>query len=237
MHVDTAYQIAMTGKLALLAMPGAVFRFMPVIAHRAMARCSSFRSGNDRNATQFQLVGQVVYVFAIFPLGHAVIMRVTAVFVSDPIGIADVDLADAVSLAELNHPARGFMPQIFYLAAGLRSDTPLRTQEFFMAARPLFALGKPALNLAGGLLSIPLDSPDTAPRNNKARAGVGSDSAQMDLAQINGGVPGRNNSGLRFNRLLDMQFKAIVPNKQYRANLLDTQAKNQRLSAFAHREN
>jgi hypothetical protein len=237
MHVDTAYQIAMAGKPALLARPVAVLRFMPVITHRAMARRSSFRSGNYRDATQFQLVGQVVYVFAIFPFGHAVIMCVTAVFVSDSLGITDVDLADAVSLAELNNPARGFMPQVPDLTAGLRANTPLRTDELLVAARTFPTLGQTTLDLASGLLSIPLDRTNPAARNNQARAGVGGNGAQVDLAQVDSRVSVTRGRGFGKGPLRDMQLKAIIPNERYCSCLLDTKRKDKRLSAFAHREN
>ncbi len=236
MHIEATHKVAMTGESAFPAMPVAAFRFMPMTANGTRARCASFRSSDYRDATQFQLVAQIGYVLAIFPFGHAVIVLRTIVLVPNSIGIADVGLADSVSFAELSNPASSFMPQVFYLAAGLRRDAAFRAHEFLVAARPACAFGKTALDLGYGLLPIPLDGSDPSARNDKTVSRIGGNSRQVDLAQVNRGMNIAGDGGICLKRLLDMQFKTIVPNERHCSGLLNLKVEDKRLSPFPHRE-
>src|SRR5215469_2096218 len=96
----------------IAATPDAPLHFLFPPACRTPTRCTPLRAGEALDASQFGLVGQIGHILPIFPLGHALVVMASAVLVPDAVWIADEEGADALLLAERNHPPRALMPQV-----------------------------------------------------------------------------------------------------------------------------
>lgn len=70
---------------------------------------------------------QIVDVFAIFPLGHALMMVPSCWAIAHPMGIANVENTDLLGLTELHNLAGAFVPQVAHL--------PLDAALTFLRAR------------------------------------------------------------------------------------------------------
>jgi hypothetical protein len=82
---------------------------------------SPFRSSDVRHDCKINFVYQVVNVFAIFPLTHALVVMPPQAALSHAVRIADEDLRDAIDLTEVDGLPRPLVVQIV--------DAPLRSRS------------------------------------------------------------------------------------------------------------
>jgi hypothetical protein len=73
-HVDAADQIAMAGKSTSIQDPVTACRFVLMAAFQTVGTRSPFRPAEAQNACQCTFVAEVLYVLAVLPLGHLLIV-------------------------------------------------------------------------------------------------------------------------------------------------------------------
>src|SRR5215469_8763664 len=93
----------------LPTLPHSAFRFVFVPAYRTLAACSSFRASEALDAGLLALVGQIIDIFSIFPLRHALVVMASFVLSSYPMRVADEEGAYLLLLTEVDHLACRFM--------------------------------------------------------------------------------------------------------------------------------
>ena len=88
MHIDRADQVTVAPKAALAAHPISVLGFMFMPTSGTPATGSSFEVGEARDVSLFGFVADVVDVFAILPVAHALVVMLATILVADPMRIA-----------------------------------------------------------------------------------------------------------------------------------------------------
>jgi hypothetical protein len=109
MHIDRANQITVAPEEALVAHPISVLGFMLMATSGTAATGSSFRAGEARDVGLLRFVSQIVDIFAILPLSHALIVVSATIFTADPVRIANEERTDLVFDTEGDDFACGFV--------------------------------------------------------------------------------------------------------------------------------
>ena len=118
MHIDRANQVPMPGKLAGAAGPMSAFGLVSMPTYRTPTRCASFRAGEAHDVSSLAFVCEIINVLAIFPQGHALIVKAATVFLPDAMRIPDEEGADLLFDTEVDHFPGGFVPQVTNTAFG-----------------------------------------------------------------------------------------------------------------------
>src|SRR5581483_11655794 len=127
------------------------------------------------DAAVFALVGQVVDVPAVLPLGHPPVMVSPGQTVTHAVRVADIKAAYPLFATEIDHLSRAFVAQIAHLAFHPGADFGAGALEFppapgaFLAPRPLPG------DLTQRFVQPALDRPDPAPGDDQRRARVRGD--------------------------------------------------------------
>ncbi len=126
MHVDAAHHIPMPSEVALPMATHPLSASGPLVAPacRTLARRSPFRASEAHDAGLLALVRQIVDVFAIFPLGHALMMVPSCWAIAHPMGIANVENPDLLGLTEMHDFAGAFVPQVAHLPLDAGTHLP-----------------------------------------------------------------------------------------------------------------
>jgi hypothetical protein len=237
MYVHRAYQVSVSSETTRVAVPLPVSRlvFMPTVG--TPARCSSFRAGEARNMGLLCFVGQIVDVLAIFPQGHALIVVSALLLVADPMRIANVECANLVFDAEIDHFTRSFVSQITNTAFCPTALLVPGTLQLLPATRIPFATRLFLCDLAELLASLMLERTNPAPGHNHRLARVGGDSCQVNLSEINGGMNIPRSLFAPLDLETDMQLEPMVPHQRAGSAVLGKlNGQNQGRMPPAHRQ-
>src|SRR5260370_21588310 len=111
MHIHTTDHIAMPHKSTLPALPypASGLVFMP--AYRTLAARSSFRASEALDAGLLAFVGEIIDIFAVLPLRHALIVMASFVLLPHAMRVANEERANLLTLAKLDHLSCCFVPQ------------------------------------------------------------------------------------------------------------------------------
>src|SRR5258706_304616 len=112
MHIDTAYDIAMSYKSTFPACPHPAFGLVSMSAYWTLATRSSFGAREALDAGLFTLVGEIINILAVFPLRHALVVMASFVLLSNAMRIADEERANLLFFAKLDDLPSRFMAQI-----------------------------------------------------------------------------------------------------------------------------
>src|SRR5258708_8304886 len=112
MHIDTAYDIAMSYKSTFPACPHPAFGLVSMPAYWTLATRSSFGARETLDAGLFTLVGEIINIIAVFPLRHALVVMASFVLLSNAMRIADEERANLLLFAKLDDLPGRFMAQI-----------------------------------------------------------------------------------------------------------------------------
>ncbi len=216
MHIDTANQVTVARKPALLAAPNPAFGFVLMSTSGTLARCSSFGASEAQDAGLFRFVGEIINVFAIFPQGHALMVVSAIIAIAHAVRITNEERSHLVLYTEVNHLARGFVPHVTDTPFRTSADLVLGTLQFLPPTRILRAVGLLLGEFTEAHGALSLETANATPRDDHGLAGVRGNSSQVDFAQINGClVRACSICGLRD---LDahVQFKAVIPDEATR---------------------
>ena len=122
MHIDRANEIAMASKSTGSTDPISSLGLVCMPTYRTPAAGSSFGAGEAHDVGLFCFMGQVVDVFAVFPLRHALVVVSAPAFPANTMRVADEERSHLVLDAEVDHPPRGFMTQITDTALAPAAD-------------------------------------------------------------------------------------------------------------------
>src|SRR5260370_6349292 len=81
-------------------------------AYRTLAARSSFRASEALDAGLLALVGEIIDITAVLPLCHALVVMASFVLLAHPMRVADEEGTYLLTLAKLDHLARGLVPQV-----------------------------------------------------------------------------------------------------------------------------
>ncbi len=185
MHIGRANEITMATEAALATRPSSAFRLMTMPAAGTPAAGASFGAGRARDAGLFRFMGEVVDVFAVFPLRHAAIVAPATVAVAHAMRIADEERSTCRSTQKS-------MTLRVALCRRSRTRRSARRQHFIFRALQL--LPAPGVLLAAALLfgelaelpaSLPLEGTDAAPGDDERLARVGRHGGEVDFSEVN----------------------------------------------------
>ena len=143
MHIDTADQIPVSRKSAVLAMPLPVFRLVLLPTSGTLARCSSFGASEARHVGLFAFVGQIVNIFPVLPQAHALIVVGTIIVIAHTMRIANKERTYLMLDTEVDYLASCLMPLV--------ADTPFSASTLLVFSA-LELLPPSRVSLATGLL-------------------------------------------------------------------------------------
>src|SRR6266700_3840558 len=135
MHIDRAHQVTMAREPADSARPLSPFGLVAMPTCRTPARGASFGADEAHDVGLCSFVGEVIDVFPIFPLGHALVVMPASISVAHAVRIADEEAAHVLLNTEVNDGPRGFMARITHAPLRSAADVVLRPLEFLPAAR------------------------------------------------------------------------------------------------------
>ncbi len=220
MHIDTADQITVSRKSAVLAMPLPVFRLVLMPTSGTLARCSSFGASEAQDMGLLAFVGEVVDITAIFPAGHALVVMSPVVAAPNTMWITDEERTDLVVNTEVDDLSCRFMAHITDSSGQTAALLVLGTLQFLPASRVLLAAGLLLGKLAQVLVTLSLERSNTAPRDNQRLPGIRRHRRQVNFSQIDGGLSMARCVLLLLDLDTHMQFKAAVPDEGNRLALL-----------------
>jgi hypothetical protein len=234
-HIDTADNITMACEATCAACPISALGLVFVPTDRTLAACASFGASEAHDVGLFGFVREVVDILAIFPQGHALIVVTTRISLTYSMRIADEKRADLMLPTEVDHQARGFVPQITDPTLCSRLDLVLGTLQLSPSARMRGASGLLLCDLAQLLASLSFQRSDAASRYDHGLARVSRNRCQVDFTQVNRCM---NRSRCIFSlRSLgtDMQLKTVLPDKTTRTTVFrQVERQDKRLASFAH---
>jgi hypothetical protein len=172
MHIDTADQIAVSLKSALVAMPLPVFRLVLMSTPGTLARCSSFGASKAQDMGLFAFVGEVVDIPTILPQGHTLVVMSPVVAASNAMRIANEERTDLVVNTEVDDLSCRFMAHITDTSFRASALLVLGTLQVLPASRVLLASGLLLGDLAQVLVALSLERSKTAPRDNQRLPGI-----------------------------------------------------------------
>jgi len=112
MHIRTTNQVTVSCKPAPSAHPISPVGFLTMPTHRTLATCASFGPSEAHDVGLLTFLGEIRHIFAILPQGHPLIVVPTALFLPDPMWVADIERSHLVLTTKVNHLAGGFMALI-----------------------------------------------------------------------------------------------------------------------------
>src|SRR5262249_33254201 len=121
MHIHAPHNVAVTSKATAPTGPGASFRLLLPTASWTLAAGSPLTATEAHDAGLLAFFLQILLIFAIFPVGHALIVMASCVVPAYPMRIAHIERLHALGAAEVHHLSCALMPQVthapFLLAA------------------------------------------------------------------------------------------------------------------------
>src|SRR5258708_4379837 len=211
MHIHRSNNVTVPGKATSFTCPISSFGLVFMLTDRTLATCSSFGASEAHDVSLFCLMGQVVDIFAVFPLGHALVVVPAAIPVADTMRITDEERADFLLLTEGDDGSGGFVSHITNPAFCSCLDLILGFLDFLPPSRVLLASGLSLSNLTQLLSSLTFERPNTASGDDHGLTCVCRDGGKMNFTQVYRCM----NTPRRFlrNRLFDTdkQFKTVIP--------------------------
>jgi hypothetical protein len=237
MHIDRTHQVTMSGEPAGAARPISAFGLVFVPTSGTPARGASFRASEARDVSSFGFVGEIVDILAIFPASHALIVVASALSITHAVRVANEESAYLVLDAEIDHDSGCFMAHIPDTPFGTAADLVLGSLQLLPTAGVLLAAALLFGKLPQLPTALPLERANTAPGHDQGCTRVGSDGGQVDLSQVNGGLP-RSRSMFCLGDLdADVQLKAPVPHQRTRpAALRKVERQDERGATPTHRQ-
>ena len=153
MHIDRANQIPMPTETAAFAVPLSSSGLVAMPTYRTLAAGPSLAASEALDVSLFRFMGEIVDIFAVLPLRHALIMMPAGILLAYPMRITDKERAHLLRFAKVDHLARRLMPQI--------TDTPLQATTHPVPG-PLQFPPAARVFLTACLLSCELAMPDVA---------------------------------------------------------------------------
>src|SRR5690242_4867345 len=150
-------------------------------AYRTLARCSSFGTSEALDAGVFTFVGEIIDIFAVLPLRHALVVMAAFVLAAHAVRVADEEGANLLLLAKLDHLPRGLMAQVAHAPLDAARHPVLRALELFAAPRILFAASLFLRQLLVAHVALTFEAPNAAPGDDEGRTRVGGHGGQMDF--------------------------------------------------------
>ncbi len=238
MHIDGANQITVAPETAGAADPVSVpgLMFMPTSGTAATG--SSFRAGEARDVSLVRFVGQIINVFAIFPLAHALIVMLATIFVTYAMWIANEKGAHLVFNTEVDDLTGGFMAQITDAPFVALTCLVLGPLQLSPATGVLLAAALLLGKLTQLLMALAFERTNATTCNNERFSCIGRGSRQMDFSQVNRRLVLARSGFGAFAFEADMQFKAPIPDQGAGSGFFgQIKRQNQRLAPFPHWQN
>src|SRR5271157_401808 len=184
MHIDTADNVAMACEATFAACPISALGLMFVLAYRTLATCTSFGASEALDASLCGFMCEVIYVLAIFPQGHPLIMVTPTILVTHTMGIANEEEANIVLLAKVDHFVCSFVAQITDATFGSSTLLVLGPLQPSPTSRALFALRLLFGKFSQLHVSLSFERADATACHDHSLARVGRDCCQVDFTQI-----------------------------------------------------
>ncbi len=184
MHVHAPDDIAVADKATAPTGPVPPCRLLLPVTSRTAAAGSPLTAAEARDADLCTLLVQIVFVFAVFPLRHALVVMPSFVLVAHPMRIAHVEHLHLLLLAKVDHLPRPLVSQVAHAPLAL---APFALPCILQAPPALGAFvtaGLQAREPAQRLVVVSLDGAYAAPSHDQPFARGGRHRDLVDLAQI-----------------------------------------------------
>jgi hypothetical protein len=196
MHVHASDNIPVADKATAPTGPVPPCRLLSPVASWTAAAGSPLTAAEARDADQCTLLLQIVFVFAVFPLRHALVVMAPFVLVAHPMRIAHIQGLHALGSAEVHHLACALVPQVAHPALLLATLALFRVLQAAPAFGAFGAAGLQARELAQRPVVSLLDASHATPGDDKSLARGCGDRRLMDFAQVGSRPNGRGGSSL-----------------------------------------
>ncbi len=127
MHVHAPHDISVASKATPPTGPVPALRLLLPATLRTLAAGSSLIAREALNADFATFLLEILLIFAVLPLRHALVMMSSLVLIAHPMRVSHIECVDPFPLAEVDHLPRPLMAQVAHA-------------PFFLAAFPLSAI-------------------------------------------------------------------------------------------------
>jgi len=190
-HIHAPDDISVAHKATTPTGPVSAFRLLLPATSRTVAAGSPLTATEAHDADFLAFFRQVLLIFAVLPLRHALVVMTSPVFCTHAMGIAHIERLHSLGLAEVHHLPRPFVPQIAHAPLLLA----LLTLPGILQAPPAFgaflAAGLQPREAAESLVMLPFEAADAPPGHDERLAGAGGYRRLMNFSQIDGGLHAR----------------------------------------------
>src|SRR3989442_4253632 len=159
--------MACKSTLGVLTHPVAPTDLLAALAVRTPARGPPFGAGEAQDASLSTLLREVILVFAVFPLAHALMVMPPALLVTNSMGISNEDRLDSFLLQEANDLPGRLVPPIAHLPVVAGAQPGFSTLEAAPAPRASGATRLLALELSQALVVAALEAADAPPTDEE----------------------------------------------------------------------
>src|SRR5260370_9106172 len=157
-HVHAPDDIAMARKVTLgvLARPVPPMNSLAALACRTLTRRSPFGAGEAHDGSSCALLLQVSFIFAVFPLTHALMVMAPRSLGANAMGIPNEDHPDALLSEKLGNVMGGFVALVADLPFGTCPQPSFGVLQFAIAPRASAAARLLSLELSQALVGAAL---------------------------------------------------------------------------------
>src|SRR6266516_909653 len=188
MHVHAPHDIAVAHKATAPTGPVPSSRLLLPVTSRTVAAGSPLTATEARDAHLFTLLLQILLVFAVFPLAHALVVMAPLVLVAHPVRIAHVECLHPRLLAEVDCQTCALVPQVAHPALVLAACALFGVLQAPPALGAFLAAGLQARESPERHVGVPLEAAHAAPGDDQPLACAGRHRRLVDLSQINGSL-------------------------------------------------
>src|SRR5579859_1529912 len=123
MHIHAPHNISVASKATVPTGEASPARFSALATRRTRAAGSPLTAREARHVGLCRFLLQVVYIFAIFPAGHTLVMMPPRIFLAHPIRIANENRLDVFLLTEGDNLPSGLVAKVAHMAFDLSPDS------------------------------------------------------------------------------------------------------------------
>ena len=182
MHVHAPHNVSVADKATTPTGPIPSSRLLPPVAPWTVAAGSPLTAAEAHDADLCTLLLEIVFIFAVLPLAHALVVMTPFVLAAHSVRIAHIEHLHLLRLTEVDHPVRALVPQVAHAPGVLAA-----------CARPCILQAPPALGafvtaglqtseLAQRHVVLPLEAADAASGHDQSLAARGGEGHLVDFA-------------------------------------------------------
>ncbi len=170
MHVHAPHDVPVADEATAPAGPVSPSRLLLPVAPRTAAAGSPLTSAEAHDADLLTFLLQILFISAVLPLRHALVVMSTLALVAHPVRIAHVERLHPLCSAEIDHLPRPLVPQVAHAPLALAEFACFGVLQAAPSLRSFLAAGLQPSEPPERHVVVPFEATDTAPGDDQPLA-------------------------------------------------------------------